>query len=123
MKHTELDRVIAHIEKMVCAELGTNPEELFELRLDMGIQYLENKYLDKAEEWKRMPEYWNWFRRVWMIHDKQILNVLRVKGELDMKQYIKEQWSKLNKKEVNDTLQKAIKNGKSIYNKTTTNSS
>lgn len=74
-------KVVSIIESDMCDLFRITPKEMFDLKLEYGINYLENKYNETPDLRNALAHsqaFWTWFRMIWANTDRRLLNNIKV---------------------------------------------
>ena len=75
---------IEQMDAQICELLGLDQERLFWLKLEDGINYL-NEWIGEdlpaqKEDMQRLPEFWDWWKQVWYIYDQNFMSLYADRG-------------------------------------------
>lgn len=69
-------KLIDIITADVCRVFYLREEAVFELKVEYGMKFIEDRFEDSpevAEALKSMPEFWNWWRERWAHRDREMM--------------------------------------------------
>lgn len=69
--------------------LKLTEDQLFNIRVDVGMSYCQTNYGKFAPEFYASFAFWQWFLRIWEINDKYFLEQVRQGIKLTVKDYRK----------------------------------
>lgn len=96
-------RVMETVERQILKKFDVRDEEMFDLRVDIGLEYLRKRYGDGYREQARSKSFWAFFRQAWHINDRKFLSMYKGMNT-GWEDYIYFQQVKMNKFTMNSKL-------------------
>jgi hypothetical protein len=69
--------------------LKISEEEVFNIRVDVGMEYCHSQYGKFANQFYTNFGFWAWFLRIWEINDKYFMDQVRQGVKLKLRDYRK----------------------------------